>query len=440
MRVILTSDEANEAFERAFLQARHEVWAALTHFNPDLPLISASGRRIGATWADMIADTLARGVRVSIALSEADPYMRPALHRTVHAAARRLRAQAEEKGVADLLEISVRSHPARENFWTRRAAWQIRKAAVRRELQRLGALDDTRRAQELADMPGLAPYVTGADGGTALRRLAHPPIDAARHHHQLLVADRHMLVLGGPDSDPLAGRYGLRLVRDGQSAADAQAHLEHFSDMAAGRHDVGTHRHLLRTLCSPGGLFRRNPTRNLKHDISSAHIALARRAENLIYIETRAFTDPELAQALALAGASRRDLGLIVLLPKEAPSDPDAQRQVLALLAKAYGPRFFAGQMLLPLCVGGQRLALFDKRAALVTSADLTPAALHRDTEAGLYVRTPREVNEIGSRAMGFWLALTRTPAPMDGPATVNLWRARAQQQGARMRPYLMAG
>lgn len=442
VRVILTSNEANEAFERAFLQARSEVWAAFNYFDPDLELISPPGTRIGRSWSALIAATLRRGVHLHLFLPDADPFLAPAAHRANHASARRLQAEATALGVPNLLDIRILTHPARHGPLTYGTEWGRRRAAIAPELALLAAAEPGARLRALGDMPGLAPYLGAAADGTkmALRALAHPPLAAARHHHQLLVADRHLLLVGGPGASTDPRGYGLRLMREGPSAADAQAHLEHFAAATAGQEDPGTQRHLLRTLSRRGGRLRRGPTWPLRQDIATAHVALARRAEDLIYIETRAFTDPELAAELAAVGRARPDLGLIMMLPEAPPADPAAQAQMLAQLVRAFGPRFFAGQMMGPLCQGGQRLTLFDRRAALVTSADLTPEALYRDTEAGLYVRTPREVNEIGSRAMAYWLMPQHAAAPVGGPATVALWRARAEQQqdrgDRRMRPY----
>lgn len=442
VRVILTSDEANEAFERAFLQARHEVWAAFNHLDPDLELVSQPGRRIGRTWNALVLALLKRGVQLRLFLPDCDPFLTPAAHRANHACARRLRAEATAQGLANLLDIQILSHPARYGPLTYGMEWHRRRTAVAPELAHLAAAEPEARRRALDDMPGLVPHLATSAHGAApsLRIFAYPPLAAARHHHQLLVVDRRLLLIGGPDTSTGQRGYGLRLVRQGASVADAQAHLEHFAAAAAGREEPGSHRHLLRTLSRRASRLRRNPTWPLRQDIATAHVALARRAEDLIYIETRAFTDPKLAAELADMGRLRPHLGLILMLPEAPPPDPAAQAQVLARLTQAFGPRFFAGQMLVPLSPGGQRLTLFDRRAALVSSADLTPEALYRDTEAGLYIRTPREVNEIGSRAMAFWLMAQRVDAPGGGPATVELWRSRAERARdlaePRMGPY----
>ncbi|WP_102223758.1 phospholipase D-like domain-containing protein [Acidimangrovimonas sediminis] len=442
---MLTGDEANEAYERAFLQARHEVWLALPRLDPDLPLLSAQAQRVGTDWGALVSHTLGRGVQVNLLLSDTDPFADAGAHQRTHACARRLRAANPRAG--ERLRISTLMHPARLGAVTRTgwgvgARWAGQRRQMRATLALLGSMTPEARAEALLDMPGLAPHLTGADGpAPRLRRTLLPPLAAARHHHRLMVVDRHSLILGGPDSDPAAAGYGLRLVREGTSAADAQAHLEHFAEVSAGRADPGTHRHLLRTLTCPsrrpGGLVA------LRSDIANAHAALARRAEDLIYIETRRLTDPKLVHALAAAAAARPGLGLIVMLPGEgaanggpAGAPPAAQTDALRQLARAYGNRFFAGQATVPISPAGQRLAIFDRRAALLGSADLTPEALHVDTEAGLYIRTMREIGEIAGRVGAYWMARTATAAPIAGTSVVSLWKARAESGGGRMRPY----
>ncbi|MFT3690695.1 hypothetical protein [Paenirhodobacter sp.] len=57
--------------EEAVLDARGQIRAALTDFDPDLPLVSPRGRRIGRSWFDLILHTLVRGVSVSLTLGDA---------------------------------------------------------------------------------------------------------------------------------------------------------------------------------------------------------------------------------------------------------------------------------------------------------------------------------------------------------------------------------
>lgn len=448
VRVILTGAEANRAYERAILGARHEIWAAFRRIDPDFLVTTEEASVLGPDWGSLITATLKRGVSMTLFLADFDPLACSEAHHDAHAARRRLMARAEEVGAADRLRIEVVCHPLRAGPWLRRAAVRPRSEGLAAELDRLAALSPEDRAARLADMPGLATHLAGLAGTRPrLRPLARPPIAGARHNHQLLVADRKVLIIGGPTLDPDAGDDGLRLMREGSSATDAQSHLENFAEIVAGRADPGTHRHLLRTLSAPGRMNRARRL-DLRQDLRNAHLALARRAEDLIVIETGALTDPQMAEALAAAGQAQPDLGLIVLLPARQaaiaaaraacmmPPDFAAQDTALAGLARAFGPRFFAAEMLRPLGPGAQRLALFDRRAALVGSADLTPAAMERDTEAGLYIRTPREVGEIGQRVMAYWLNQTRTLAPMGGPGTVATWRTLAEAGNGRMRPY----
>lgn len=433
VRVFLTSEEAAGAFERLFLSARAELRMAMDLLDPEMPLHTAEGRTTGATWGDLVIATLRRGVSLQLIMPDPDPVLAPEAHRAAWTAFRLLLARARQAGLAERLDLRVTAHPARASLFARLVGRAERRRRAAKTLAALNARTPDARAAELLDMPGFARLLTKGDGSLRFgRRALLPAVNAARHHQQLVVADGRVMILGGFDPAPAAGSYGLRIQKEGPAVAEALAHLEHVLAVTAGAAEPLSQRRFLRTLSRPARRLRPTGAEPLRWEIATAHLALAQRARELIYVETRAFTDAALARAFAGAGQMRSGLGMILLLP-EAPTNDPAQTAALRILAAAFGPRLFVGRM-----VGArgredtsQRLTLFDRRAAVITSADLTPAALARDTETGLYLRNGRDVAELSQRVMDHWLRPGRAARPGTPTDAVALWRRMAEEDAA---------
>ncbi|MCX7646397.1 MAG: phospholipase D-like domain-containing protein [Rhodobacteraceae bacterium] len=481
-RVLLTAAEAYPALERAFLAARREIWASFRIFDPRTRLLTAEARAVGTTWFDLVEHTLRRGVAIHLTIADFDPVAWPDLHRGTWRAARMLWAAAELAGPgAARLSLHPAMHPARAGLLPRLAVWPLAHARLRRHARWLSELDPARRAAALRDMPGLVPLLAERPDGRLWPRRGGPPrLFPATHHQKLAVFDRRLLYIGGLDLDgrrqdtpahdrplPEAG-HDVQLLIEGRAAAEAQLHLETFRDVAAGRRPVPASRRLLRTLSRHRRLdlpFFGPLT--VADEIAGAHHALAARAERLIYIETQSFRDRLLTRALERAARRAPGLGLILILP----AAPEAvavhggrgtdqrlgaylQARCLKRLARAFGPRLFVGSPAqpgpaeprrdgraararrngAPLVHVRARVAVFDDRTALVTSANLDLRSLRWDTEAGVFLDRPREVADFRTRVMAHWLPRGAGAEFLDPGTAVAAW-SRLARANARARP-----
>jgi phospholipase D1/2 len=481
-RVLLTAAEAYPALERAFLAARREIWASFRIFDPSTRLRTPEARAVGRTWFDLVEHTLRRGVAIHLTISDFDPIARPGLHRGTWRAARMLWAAAELAGPgAARLELHPAMHPARTGLLPRLAVWPVAHGKLRRHARRLSALDPGRRAAALRDMPGLAPLLAERPDGSLRPRLGGPPrLFPATHHQKLAVFDRRLLYIGGLDLDerrydtPGHDRPGpetwhdVQLLIEGRAAVEAQLHLETFRDVADGRIPVRPARRLLRTLSRrrPFALPFFGPV-TVADEIAAAHHALAARAERLIYIETQFFRDRAFARALVRAARRAPDLGLILILPaapEEVAFDGSRgldqrygeylQARCLRAIARAFGQRLFVGSAAQPRPADPQsdgsaprarlegaplvhvhaKVAVFDDRTALVTSANLNGRSLRWDTEAGVFLNRPREVADFRTRVMAHWLPRGAGAEFFEAGTAVAAW-SRLARANAKTRP-----
>ena len=450
-RVMLTAAEAFPMLERAFLAAEREIWASFRVFDPATRLRSEDAREIGETWFDLVEHVLRRGVALHLTISDFDPIAKPDLHRGTWRAARMLWAAAELAGPGARLELRPELHPARSGLLIRLAFLPVIARKLRRSAARLNRLPPAERRAAMRDMPGLAGLLREMPGGRLRPRLwPPPPLAPATHHQKIAVFDRRLLYLGGLDLDerrydtPHHDRAGeetwhdVQILVEGRAAEEAQAHLEGFHDVTAGRRDPGAARRLLRTLSR-----RRHfdlpyfGPQTVADEIADAHRALASRAERLIYIETQYFRDRGLARVLARAARDRPSLGMILMLPAapeevafeggDGPDDRFAdylQTRCLRILRRAFGDRLFLGSAAQPRPVDPARdgdhpraalngaplvyihakVSVFDDRAALVTSANLNGRSLKWDTEAGVFLNRAGEVRDLRDRVMAHWL------------------------------------
>lgn len=481
-RVLLTAAEAYPALERAFLAAQREIWGSFRIFDPRTRLLTPEARAVGATWFDLVEHTLRRGVAIHLTIADFDPIARPDLHRGTWRSARMLWAAAELAGPgAAPLALHPAMHPARTGLLPRVAVWPVAHGRLRRHARWLSDLDPGVRAAALRDMPGLAPLLAAGSGGRLRPRPGGPPrLFPATHHQKLAVFDRRLLYIGGLDLDerrydtPAHDRPGpgtwhdVQLLIEGRAAAEAQLHLETFRDVAAGRTPVRPSRRLLRTLSRRRrfGLPFFGPA-TVADEIAEAHHALAARAERLIYIETQFFRDRRFARSLARAARRAPGLGLILILPA-APEEiafqgtrgldhrygEYLQARCLRSLATAFGPRLFLGSPAQPRPAEPRRdgsaprarlngaplvhvhakVAVFDDRTALVTSANLNGRSLRWDTEAGVFLNRAREVADFRTRVMAHWLPRDAGPEFFDPDTAVAAW-GRLARANARARP-----
>lgn len=499
MEILLTAAEAYPAFERAVLSAQKEIWASFRIFDPMTRLRSPEAQAVGETWFDLLADALRRGVAITIVISDFDPVARPSLHRGTWTSLRRLWAAAEAAGPgAAPLTAMAGMHPATTGVLTRAACWPEACVALSRTCAWLNAREPAERIALLRDMPGLGRLLK-MDAGGLVRTLRWrvPRLHPATHHQKLAVFDRRRLYIGGLDLDerrwdtPEHDRPGaetwhdVQLMIEGPVVAEAQAHLENFVAVTAGRAEPPPQRRLLRTLSRPRGwaLGGFGPE-TVAQEIRAAHEMLAGRARRLIYLETQFFRDTALARSLARAGRENPSLGLILILPA-APEEVAfgrvwgldtrfgeyLQGRCLRILEEGFGSRLFVGGAAQPRrrprpSHGGQqagpegrggpeeyagedlperpadgrgrgrllgapivyihaKVSIFDD-AAIVSSANLNARSLSWDTEAGVLISNREDVARLRERVMRHWLPKDAAPGYLDPARAVGLWRSLA--------------
>ena len=458
-RAMLKAAEASEALESAFLGAQTEIWASFPCFDPDAPLRTPLARLVGNTWGDMITDLLRRGIRLHLVLSDYDPILCPDQHRATSRAARLLRDAATRAGPEAQLFLTAAMHPAQLGLVARLALWPVAMWRLGRLTAWLNRLDCEDRAGVLADLPGLAPYLLPQ---TPLkRRLSSLPRQfPATHHQKLAVIDRRTLYLGGPDigapvpQDPAPpvtpGWHDLLLTMTGPVVGEAQAHLESFVDISSGTATPGVQRRLLRLMTRPGGIAAlATRPRPYLSEFSTAHDVLARRSDSLIYIETQIFRDIDLACTLARYARDKPALHMILILPVAAVArgGPRArfgayrQRRALHVLRQAFGARLLiaaaqprAGRSLPnafraePACDIATKVALFDTRTAIVSSANLDHPNRSWNTETGVFLNMARDVEVLRNQMMVHWLSGNPGPAYFNPETAVASWRSLVQE------------
>lgn len=468
-RILLTAAEAYPELERAFLSARREIWASFRVFDLSTKLRSPEARRVGTTWCDLIVDTLRRGVRLYIVVTDFDPIAWLEGHRATWRTVRMFSGAAELSGRSDALKIVPAMHPARTGLLARLAFWPVIQHKLRQAARTLNDLPSERRRAELEEMPGLQPWIVEMrDGRFRPRYRALPPLCPATHHQKLAVFDRERVYIGGLDLDerrfdtPDHEResaetwHDVQILLNGPVAQEAQSHLESFLDVTAGKKDPPPQRRLLRTLSRPRkGLGAYLGPQTIAREILTAHERMADRAERLIYIETQYFRDRKFAHTLANLARARPDLGMLLVLPA-APDDVafegnqglDArfgeflQARSLRILRNGFRRRLFVAspaQPRLPAPGADRRgrdhlrdapivyihakVSIFDEREAIISSANLNGRSLKWDTEAGVLLDTPQDVAELRRRVMEHWLPADAGPDFFDSASAVSSWR-----------------
>jgi phospholipase D1/2 len=471
--IYLTAAEAYPALEALFLEARSEISAGFRVFDIRTRL-RGRGREVGRTWADLIGHTLARGVSFRLILADFDPVVRPSMHRETWRATASLMAAGEASGRPDLLSVIPAMHPARVGLGMRLAFWPKIAAKLRDEARRLNGLEAREAEDQLAHMPGLKPHLAGEHPHLRPRIWPVAPLIPASHHQKLAVFDRERLFIGGidlnerrydtPDHDR-PGRdtwHDTQLLIEGPAAREAQAHLDTLLSVANARQEPPEMRHLLRTISTRHrytGRFRLSP-KTIEKGLEDAHIARARKARRLIYLETQFFRSLPVARALARAARDTPDLRLLLVLPG-APEDVaydnakegDArygeylQAKCVHIVSKAFGDRAFVmapgqpkhaghkGRASLeeaPLVYLHAKVAIFDHDAAIVSSANLNGRSLRWDTEAGVTLTEADTVQHLRHRCFAHWLPEDAEDAYFTDETAIAAWAALADRNEER--------
>ena len=483
---LLTAAEGFPAFEREFLSAKSEIWASFRVFDPETILRSPEARAVGERWFDLIVHTLARGVRLNLAIADFDPVAMPALHRATWRSVRRIIAAAELSNAPDRLRIVAAMHPASTGFLPRLMFWPVILARKMRLAAQINRQAPAVRQAMLKEMPGVPDRFAQRSDGTLRPTIwPLPRLYPATHHQKIAVFDRCRLYIGGLDLDERrfdtlthACRaeetwHDVQLLLSGLVVEEAQEHVETFLDVTAGRREPTRPKRLLRTLSRPRArnLLRFGPD-TIVQEIASAHEHCARNARRLIYLETQYFRDLRLARYLARIGAANPDLGMIMMLPG-APEEIAFDRRVeldarfgeflqsraLRIVGKAVGRRLFVGAAAQPRDVDGaeeggngrdqlcgapivyihSKVSIFDETSAIVSSANLNGRSLRWDTEAGVLITERANVQALRRKVMAHWLPAEAGPAFFDTVRAVPAWRQLALENTKR-RPSARAG
>ena len=448
LRIMLTATEAFPYLEDLFLTARTQISASFRIFDPQTRLLSEKARSVGEDWADLVAHTLARGVRVSLVLSDFDPVGAPELHVTTHRSLRDLAKSAERSGAPEFLEAVAHRHPAEAGPIWRLLAAPLARRKLARTAAHLTAQGAEKADETLANAPGLAPLLRpDGTGGWCPKRGILPRLAPCSHHQKLAVADGSHLYIGGLDLDERR-RDGLHHNRPadrtwhdvvlgvtGPVAGQAEAHLAAFRSEIDGTARPSARPGLLRTLSGRRrglGRLRIGP-RPLVAEIQDRTLAEITRTTQLVYLETQFLRDTRFARALAARARQMPDLQLIVVLPA-APDEvaflddgslgqrfgEHMQAKCINILERAFGGRalFVAPAQPRPAVPDGTRallcgapivyvhakVSVFDERAAVVSSANLNGRSHRWDTEAGIALEVPTEVQLLRERLFQHWL------------------------------------
>ncbi len=482
VEIFIEAAETYPAMERAFLNAQTEIWASYRVFDLWTRLRSPEARALGDTWFDLLVHVLRRGVAVHIVLSDFDPVVAQELHCASWNARRAFVAAAELAGPKARLQVINAIHSARVGHIPRHMLWPRVQKRLRRIVDDLNQSDPARRARLLNCSPGLRPLVRQGKDGSLMARW-WPPVDVApaSHHQKIAVFDRRLLCVGGLDLDER--RYDdkghhrrrdetwhdVQLFCTGPVVADAQAHLQGFLSRVADRADKASDiekrwesdSHFLITLSRKRrGDWRHLSPRPVVRAILDRHLALIRRANNLIYLESQFFRDRGLAQALADAARENPGLGLVLVMPG-APeavafdSNPGSdarfgeylQAKCLGIVEDAFQDRLALCSPVRPVSVDATgrdvlcgspiiyvhaKVSIFDKSAAIVSSANLNGRSLHWDTEAGVLLDQPGVVQRLRRRIFDHWLGAGDDDDALRGlSGAAQAWKARAQANAA---------
>ena len=491
VKILLTAAEAFPELERLFLNARERIALGFRIFDPRTRLHSDEGRAVGHDWFDLVAHTLARGVRLDIVISDFEPIVRPDYHQRAYRCLRLLIAAGEASGRPDNLRAIAALHPAKTGWLPSVVLWPRARTYLRKTVEELNGLKDHIRRRRRDELPLLGPYFVERESRRVrLRDLRLPRLTPVTHHQKIAAFDGRFLYVGGLDLNdrrwdtPDHAREGqatwhdVQVVVEGPAAAEAERHLATFLDCVEGLAEPPRLPHLLRTLSRRRSvdLPFLSPM-PLVSELAEAHAEQALASRGLIYLESQYFRDTPFARTLALAARRNPALGLVLILPA-APEDvafhgnegSDArygeylQARCVHMVRRAFGARAFIGSPAqpraapatdtgrarfygAPLVYLHAKVSIFDDRAAIVSSANLNGRSMKWDTETGVALTERADVDALRRRCAEHWLGGAAEPAYLDPLRAVAAWRdlsranARAAPEARRgfLLPYASA-
>lgn len=473
-RFLLTAAEAYPAFEERMLAARHHVRMGFRIFDPRTRLRSEAAREVGETWFDLLAHTLARGVRIDLALCDFDPVVASGLHRATWHSVRMMLAAAEIAGPQARLNVVAAMHPARVSRVPRMALYGRIRAELKTRAEWLSDMPEGERARALDEMPGLAQYLVPRGDRFAPAPFALAGLVPATHHQKLAAFDEEWLYIGGLDLDERRWDdlrhdrpgpetwHDVMVVVKGEAARDAHAHLGRFLGEVAGRETPARSAgHLLRTIS------RKRPTPHVKlspdplvDELAQLHYDGFARAERFVYLESQFFRDRRLARIMARAAEENPRLTCILVLPA-APEDvafednrdlaarygEALQAHCIRKVRRAFGRRLFVGCPARPTVqTGGARasyarapivyvhakVSVFDDALACIGSANLNGRSFRWDTETGLAFDAASEVRDLRRRLFEHWLPEDAAPDCYAPETAARSWAAIAEENMRR--------
>ena len=456
LRPLITASQGFPAMEQLAEEAQETLCMSFRIFDPETRLRGEGARARGLeTWADLLAETAARGVRLRVLLADFDPFFTPDLHRLAWASANRIHAAVD----GDVQVLCAPHGQAAGWLWCMimRSTLHQRVAELREE-----------------DKASLTPVERAALQGLAQLR----PVTI---HQKFIVADGNKAVVGGLDinerrfdtpghdrppeetwhdvSMQVEGDFCTSLHRhftdcwnrslicgkspDGRKATKLPAVPARKSD---GRLD------LLRTLSTPcPGIGRLGPRPDVR-ETEEAVLRAIDTARDSLYIETQFLRHRPVIKALIDAG-ERPELDLIMILPPfaervlfDGDSGWDArhahalQTRALQQLQGAYGTRCAVIAPAQPRpapkdspAIHGagpvyvhSKVMLADDHTGIVGSANLNGRSLRWDTEASIRFDTESIITELRRSLARIWLG--ETEADITRAAT---WRKLAERNAA---------
>ncbi|NSX53998.1 phospholipase D-like domain-containing protein [Parasulfitobacter algicola] len=465
VQILMTAAEAFPVLETCFLEAEKDIRAGFRVFDLSTKLRSPAAQKIGKTWFDLVVHTLSRGVQINLIVSDFDPIARPWLHKGTWETMRALRKAAKQSGQEALLTAKAAMHPAKVGVLPRIIFMKKARDELKNTINILNDLDKNDRMDAVELMPGLQQYIDIKDDELTVKQGVLPGLIPASHHQKLAVFDSERLYIGGldlndrryddPDHAQEASQtwHDMQLLVKGPVAKEAESHLKAFENP---KYATPVTHQLRRTLSRPKqfNALSISPRTELT-EIADFHYDQVKKAQNLIYLETQFFRDTQLANTLAQAAKNNPSLGLILILPA-APEEAAFERsktsdirygeylqaKCVSTVSQAFGSRAFIGAPAQPRKLDSDdrdtlhaapiiyvhaKVSIFDD-TAMVSSANLNGRSFNWDTEAGVILDKPQDVQNLRQRCFEHWLPDDAADNLFNPETAVAAWRALADQ------------
>ena len=476
-QLLVTAEQAWPAFERAVLKSERRIRCGFRVFDPSTKLRSDEAMEIGETWADLLVHVVNKGVRFDLILSDFDPIVAPDMHELTWATMRRFESIRERLDDPSKLSVTAAIHPTEAGPVSRTALWPRVWSELKDLADTLNEMEPDERRQSYEDMPGTHDWLRLNDDGEAetFNKLSPPPLHPVSHHQKLAVFDSETLYIGGLDLNPR--RYDslvhhrnaeetwhdVQLLVTGPAARIAEAHLDAMLDVVTGKAEPVEEAH---GFCSTISKERNNivsmaPER-LRSSILDRTLEQIAHAKTCLYLETQFFRDRELAKAICERGAEEPDLEFLMILPGapeviafenrkklDAKFGEFLQAECVEAVQDTFGDRcYFASPAQrrarsvgmedvsdrsclkgAPLIYVHAKVSIFDRRAILVSSANLNSRSLHWDTEAGLLLEDETFARESLAKSVRHWMC--DLPIDTDAPLVPQI-REQAELDATR--------